>query len=83
MTYRLTGHLCNDLLIVGAPEEMGPAKGTVGSHLPVAPEKLVSPQSTNTHTNKHQYARQSLTKAKLLKKTVQKILYATYYLEEI
>ncbi len=51
MTLRLTGHPCNDKWIIGAPEEMGPAKGTAGSHLPVAPEKLVSPQSMHTQTN--------------------------------
>ncbi len=42
-TYRLTDHSCNDKWIVGASEEMGPAKGIAGSHLSVAPEKLVSP----------------------------------------
>ncbi len=43
-----------------APEEMGPAKGIAGSHLPwddildpVAPEKLVSPQETRTQTKDH------------------------------
>ncbi len=51
---------------------MGPAKGTAGSHLLVAPEKLVSPKST--HTNKYQYARQSLTKAEPLKETVQNVI---------
>ncbi len=51
ITYRLTGYPCNDKWIVGAPEEMGPAKGPAGSHLPVAPEKLVSSQSTYTQTN--------------------------------
>ncbi len=45
MYYRLAGHPCNDKWIDGAPEEMGPVKGTAGSHLPIAPEKLVSPQS--------------------------------------
>ncbi len=30
---------------------MGPAKGTAGSHLPVASEKLVSSQLTHTQTN--------------------------------
>ncbi len=43
--------LLYDKLIVGAPKEMGPAKGTARSHLPVALEKLVSPQSTHTQTN--------------------------------
>ncbi len=43
--------LQNDKLTVGAPEEMGPAKGTAGSHLPVVPEKLVNPQSKHTQTN--------------------------------
>ncbi len=28
MTFRLSGHPCNDNWIVSAPEEMGPAKGT-------------------------------------------------------
>ncbi len=51
MTYRLTGHPCNDIWIVGEPEEMAPAKGTAGSPLPVAPEKLVSPQSTHAQTD--------------------------------
>ncbi len=51
MTDRLTGHPCNDKGIVGAPEDTGPAKGTGGSHLPVAPDKLVSPQSMHTQTN--------------------------------
>ncbi len=41
---------CNDKLIVGAPEEMGSGKGTAGSHLPVAPVKLVSPHSTQSLT---------------------------------
>ncbi len=43
-TYRLTGSPCNRNWIVGAPKEMGPANGTAGSHLPVAPEKLAKPQ---------------------------------------
>ncbi len=30
-TCRLTGHPCNNKWIVGAPEEMGPAKGTAGT----------------------------------------------------
>ncbi len=51
MTYRLIGHPCNDKWIVGAPGKMAPAKGTAGRHLPVAPEKLVSPQSTHTQAN--------------------------------
>ncbi len=51
MNYLLTGHPCNDKWIVGAPEEMGPAKRTAGSHLPVSPEKLVIHQSTHTQTN--------------------------------
>ncbi len=46
-----------------APEEMGPAKGIAGSHLPVAPEKLVSHQETHTQTKDH-ITGQSLTKAK-------------------
>ncbi len=54
ITYPLNGHPCNDKWIIGAPEEMDPAKGTAGSHLPVAPGKLVSPQSMHTQT--HQYA---------------------------
>ncbi len=51
MTYRLTGLPCNDKCIVGVPEEMGPAKEIAGCRLPVAPEKLVSPQSTATQTS--------------------------------
>ncbi len=51
MAYRLTGHPCNDKSIVAAPEEMSPAKGIAGGHLPVVPEKLVSPQRTHTQTN--------------------------------
>ncbi len=47
----MASHHLIDKWIVGAPEEMGPAKGTAGSHLLVAPEKLVSPQSTHTQTN--------------------------------
>ncbi len=42
--FTMTGHPCNEKWLVGAPEELGPAKGIAGSHLPVAPEKLVSPQ---------------------------------------
>ncbi len=50
MTYRLTGYLCNDKWIVGVAEKLGPTEGTAGSHLSVAPKKLVSPQSTQTQT---------------------------------
>ncbi len=50
MTCRLPGHRCNKKLIVKPPKEMGPAKETAESHLPVAPEKLVSPQSMHTQT---------------------------------
>ncbi len=45
------GHPCNEKWIVGSPEEMGPATRTAGSHLAVALEKLISPQSTHTQTN--------------------------------
>ncbi len=51
ITYRFIGHACNNKSIVGAPEEMGPAKGTEGIHLLVAPEKLVSIPSTYTLTH--------------------------------
>ncbi len=51
ITYRFIGHPCNNKWIVGAPEEMGPAKGTAGSHLLEAPEKLGSIQSTHTVTH--------------------------------
>ncbi len=51
MACRLTGHPCNKPWIVGAPEEMRPAKGTGERYLPVEPEKLVSPQSRHTQTN--------------------------------
>ncbi len=44
MAYRLTGNPYNDKSIVEAPEEMGPPKGFAGGHLPVVPEKRVSPQ---------------------------------------
>ncbi len=50
MTYELTGHPCKDKWIVGAPGEMGPAKGTAGGHLPEVPQKLASPQSIHTQS---------------------------------
>ncbi len=42
----MTAKIWNSKWALGAPEEMGPVKGTAGNHLSVAPEKLVSPQST-------------------------------------
>ncbi len=62
MNYRLTGHPCNEKWIVGAPEERGPAEGTAkNSSLSSAGE--AGHPSINAHTNKYQYARQSLTRA--------------------
>ncbi len=81
MTYRLTGHPCNDKWIVGAPEVTGPAKGTGGSHLPVAPEKLVSPQSTHTQTNINMRVSHQLG-PNLREKGIPKGLYTTYYFKE-
>ncbi len=51
VTYRLTDHPCNDKWIGGALEDTGPAKGPAKGHLPVASEKMVSPQSTHIQTN--------------------------------
>ncbi len=79
MTYPLNGHPCSDKWIIGAPEEMVPAKGIAGSHRPVAPEKLVSPQSM--HTQAH-INRPSFTRALPLGKRHTKDLYTTYYLKE-
>ncbi len=71
MTYRLTGHPRKEKWIVGAPEEMGPATRTA-EVISQGRRRNWSALNQCTYTNKYQYARQSLNKAKPLEKTVQK-----------
>ncbi len=53
-------------------EKEGTAKRTAGSHLLVMPERLPLTIHTTIHTQiKYHFAGQSLTKAKLMKETVQ------------
>ncbi len=77
MINRLTGQPCNDKWSKHQMNE-GPAKRTAESHLPVVPEKLISPQPTYAQT-KHQYPGQSLNKAKFQEGKDTKGLYATFY----
>ncbi len=57
--------------IVGAPDEVDPAKRNAGSFSNAGE---TGQPSINAHTNKYQYARQSLTKAKPLKEAEQNVI---------
>ncbi len=50
MSFRLTGHACNDKWIIGAPEEMGPAKGPNFSGKGIPKGRI-----QHTTYRKHQY----------------------------
>ncbi len=82
----MTGHPCNGKWTFGRPEESGPAK-ELREIISSSAEETDLPLTTHTHSHPHtqikyKFSGQPLTKAKLLKETVQKMLYTTYYLEE-
>ncbi len=80
MTYRLTGHLCNNKWIAAAPEEMGPAQETAEF---ISQLRRRNWSALNQrHTTKYQYARHSITRALPQGKGHSKGLHSTYYLKE-